>query len=289
MPTLIDLRRRVKSVKNTQQITKAMKTVSSAKLKKAQRTVLERRPLWHNAPDLLARIVFSAGAASHPLFAVRDERKIHVIVITSDKGLCGAFNSNLLGDTLSFIQDKAARCQVSLSLVGKKAVNFFRKFPYPVERAYADRVEKLQPQNLTELAHHAMQKFLFQETDAVYVAYNEFKSFLAPRITIARLLPVTRKEESAGGVAVCPDWEPATPMILQSLVPRYVESQLRHFFFESQAAEQAARMMAMDNASKNAEDIITDQVLVLNKIRQAGITKELLEIMTAVEALKETQ
>jgi len=289
MPTLIDLRRRVKSVKNTLQITKAMKTVSSAKLKKAQRTVLERRPQWHNAPDLLDRVVSWAGARAHPLFAVRDERKIHVIVITSDKGLCGAFNSNLLDRTLSFVQEKGARGQVSLSLIGKKAVNFFKKFSYSMERVHAGRVEKLRPEDLDEIARQAMQKFLFQESDAVYVAYNEFKSLLAPRITIARLLPVMRKEGSAGGDAVYPDWEPATPVILQSLVPRYVESQLSHFFFESQASEQAARMMAMDNASKNAEDIITEQVLGLNKIRQAGITRELLEIMTAVEALKEMQ
>ena len=289
MPTLIDLRRRVKSVKNTEQITKAMKTVSSAKLKKAQRVVLEGRPHWHNSPDLLARVAGWAGTESHPLFAVRRVKKVHLIIITSDKGLCGAFNSNLLARALSFIEDKAGAWQVSLSLIGKKAVNFFKKFSYPVERAYAERVDKLTVRELDGMAGHVMQKFLFQETDAAYVVYNEFKSLLAPRITIAQLLPVAAKQGSAGGEGVLPDWEPASAVLLQTLVPRYVENQLAHFFFESQAAEQAARMMAMDNASKNAEDIITDQILVLNKIRQANITKELLEIMTAVEALKETQ
>jgi F-type H+-transporting ATPase subunit gamma len=289
MPTLIDLRRRVKSVKNTQQITKAMKTVSSAKLKKAQRIVLEGRPHWHNSPDLLARVVGWAGKESHPLFAVREEKKIHVIVITADKGLCGAFNSNLLAKALSFIEEKAGHSRVSLSLIGKKAVNFFKKYPYPVERAYAERVDKLTVRELNEMTRQVMQKFLFQETDAAYVAYNEFKSLLAPRITIAKLLPVTAKDEAAGREGILPDWEPASAVLLQTLVPRYIENQLSHFFFESQAAEQAARMMAMDNASKNAEDLIADQVLVLNKIRQANITKELLEIMTAVEALKETQ
>jgi len=289
MPTLIDLRRRVKSVKNTQQITKAMKTVSSAKLKKAQRIVLEGRPYWHNSPDLLARVVGWAGKESHPLFAVREEKKVHVIVITADKGLCGAFNSNLLAKTLLFIEEKAGHSRVSLSLIGKKAVNFFRKYSFPVERAYAERVDKLTIRELNGMARHVMQKFLFQETDAAYVAYNEFKSLLAPRITIAKLLPVAAKDESAGRESELPDWEPASAVLLKTLVPRYIENQLAHFFFESQAAEQAARMMAMDNASKNAEDIIADQVLVLNKIRQANITKELLEIMTAVEALKETQ
>jgi len=289
MPTLIDLRRRVKSVKNTQQITKAMKTVSSAKLKKARRLVLEGRPHWHNSPDLLARVVLWAGRESHPLFAVREEKKIHVVVITSDKGLCGAFNSNLLSQTLSFIEGRAKHSQISLALIGKKAVNFFKKYPYPVERAHSERVDKLTAPELNEIARHVMRAFLFQETDAVYVIYNEFKSLLAPRITTARLLPVTVMDAAAGREAGLPDWEPASAVLLQSLVPRYVETQLSHYFFESQAAEQAARMMAMDNASKNAEDIIADQVLVLNKIRQAGITKELLEIMTAVEALKETQ
>jgi F-type H+-transporting ATPase subunit gamma len=286
MPTLIDLRRRIRSVKNTQQITKAMKTVSTAKFKKAQRFVIEGRPSWHGSPDFLARISRWAGSRSHPLFAVRTEKKVRVIVFTSDKGLCGAFNSNLLSRASEFIWTKAKRTEVRLTLVGKKAVGFFRKTRYPVDAVYAEKVERLSAEELRNIAREQIRAFTLQETDAVYIAYNEFKSVLAPRIAITRLLPVAAEEGPPGTEAPLPEWEPAEAALLEALVPRYVEDQVLHAYYEAQAAEQAARMMAMDNASKNAEELVAALLLVLNKIRQAGITKELLEIMTAVEALK---
>jgi len=310
MPNLIDLRRRIKSVKNTQQITKAMKTVSTAKFKKAQRVVLEGRPLWHESPDVLAQLSRWAGAASHPLFAVREEKRVRVIVLTSDKGLCGAFNSNLLTAALEFIRGKAQGADVRLVLIGKKAANFFRKQAFPVEKAYADKTDRLGDADFADLAARLAREFTFQDTDAVYAVYNEFKSVLAPRIMTVRLLPVARPADSAvkddlvdsvvrdnlvvadvadaasGPADSAPDWEPTAPVLLAALVPRYLEDQLRHFYGESQAAEQAARMMAMDSASQNAEELIGDLVLVMNKIRQASITKELLEIISAVEAMK---
>ncbi len=297
MPNLIDLRRRIKSVKNTQQITKAMKTVSTAKFKKAQRVVLEGRPLWHESPDVLAQLSRWAGAASHPLFAVREEKRVQVIVLTSDKGLCGAFNSNLLTAALEFIRGKAQGADVRLVLIGKKAANFFRKQSFPVEKAYADKTDRLGDADFADLAARLAREFTFQDTDAVYAVYNEFKSVLAPRIMTVRLLPVARpdaagpdnsvvKNDLVVADAAAPDWEPTAPVLLAALVPRYLEDQLRHFYGESQAAEQAARMMAMDSASQNAEELIGDLVLVMNKIRQASITKELLEIISAVEAMK---
>jgi len=287
MPTLIDLRRRIKSVKNTQQITKAMKTVSTAKFKKAQRSVVESRPLWHNAPALLGRMARWAGARAHPLFADRPEKKIHLIVVTSDKGLCGAFNANLLVRAVEFVRERESSSEIRLVLIGKKAVNFFRNGPYPVDWAFADKTDKLGSRDRGRLARHLAQRFALLETDGVYIAYNEFKSVLAPRITITKLLPIGPLPEAAETMTGPPDWEPAGFALLQALVPRYVEDQIAHALAESQAAEQAARMMAMDNASQNAEELISDLVLGLNKIRQAGITKELLEIMTAVEALKQ--
>jgi F-type H+-transporting ATPase subunit gamma len=305
MPNLIDLRRRIKSVKNTQQITKAMKTVSTAKFKKAQRVVIESRPLWHESPDVLAQLSHWAGAASHPLFALREEKRVRVIVLTSDKGLCGAFNSNLLTAALGFIRSKAQRSDVRLVLIGKKAANFFRKQPFPVEKAYADKTDRLGDADFTDLAARLTREFTFQDTDAVYAVYNEFKSVLAPRIMTVRLLPVAPDKGASAvkhgpvnsaikdGLVIAdvaevaaPDWEPTAPALLAALVPRYLEDQLRHFYGESQAAEQAARMMAMDSASQNAEELIGDLVHLLNKIRQASITKELLEIISAVEAMK---
>jgi F-type H+-transporting ATPase subunit gamma len=284
MPELIDLRRRIKSVRNTQQITQAMKTVATAKFKKAQQFVLEGRPYWHESPHLLARVVFWAKKRGHPLLAQRDEKRVEGVVITSDKGLAGAFNSNLLSRAHAFFEEKALDARVNLVLVGKKAVNFFKKLPFPVDRLYSEQIQKISPEDIKDLAQFLMRLYIFSQTDAVYVVYNEFKAILSPKISITRLLPVSSPERQTGE-ELPPDWEPGTGPLLETLLPLYVESQIRHFFFESEAAEHAARMMAMDNATKNAEELIGDLTLVMNKIRQASITKELLEIMTAVEAL----
>jgi len=285
MPALIDLRRRIKSVQNTQQITQAMKTVSTAKFKKAQRAVLEGRPRWHDLPGLLEKIASWSGRQASPLLDRREEKKIEVLIVTSDKGLCGAFNSNLLSKALAFLKSKSAHCDIGLVLVGKKAVNFFKRQPFAIHRTYAEKVDKLGLSDLKEIAHFLMRQYTFFRADAVYLVYNEFKSILAPRLTIVSLLPVSGAESDAARVSFSPDWEPEEERLLKSLLPLYVETQVYHCFFESLAAEQAARMMAMENATRNAEELINDLVLILNKIRQASITKELLEIMTAVEAL----
>jgi F-type H+-transporting ATPase subunit gamma len=284
MPALIDLRRRIKSVKNTQQITKAMKTVSTAKFKKAQRTLLEGRPYWHNSPALVGGLVSYAKECDSPLLDEREERRIHVVVISSDKGLCGAFNSNLMAKTQAFLREKAKTSEVRLMLVGKKAVNYFKKQPYAIDLALTEKIEKLSLGELKKIGRDLMRLYAFQKTDGVYISYNEFKSILAPRITLARVLPISVPEEEivGGGIA---DWEPGELKLLEYLLPLYVESEIYHGFFESLAAEQAARMMAMENATRNAEELISDLILILNKIRQASITKELLEIMTAVEAM----
>ncbi|HUU37661.1 MAG TPA: ATP synthase F1 subunit gamma [Candidatus Desulfaltia sp.] len=285
MPSLIDLRSRIKSVSNTRQITRAMKTVSTAKFKKAQRSVLEGRPNWHNLPGLLERVSSWAGRQVSPLLEQREERKIDALIITSDKGLCGAFNSNLLARAGEFLETKAQQAEVSLALVGKKAVHFFRKSRFPVLYAYAGKLDKLSLDDLKEIARHLMRRYVFAQTDAVYMVYNEFKSILAPRITVTRILPVPEPEDEETTALLTPDWEPEAERLLGSLLPLYVETQVAHGFFESLAAEQAARMMAMENATRNAGELINDLTLVMNKFRQSSITKELLEIMTAVEAL----
>jgi len=290
MPAQIDLRRRIKSVWNTQQITQAMKTVSTAKFKKAQRTVLQARPFWHTFPSLIQRATLWREQVRHPLLEKREEQKAIVVVITSDKGLCGAFNANLLAAAMEFCAEKSKTCNLRLVLIGKKAVTFFKKYPYLVERAYADDSQNLTREDLEDLAQSLIREFFLVRADAVYVVYNEFRSILAPHIILYKLLPVEiqkkgveKKEEVPFGLI--PDWEPEAKIILETLLPLYVQNEITHFFSESIAAEHAARMMAMDNATKNAEDLIEDLTLELNKIRQASITKELLEIMTAVEAL----
>ncbi len=287
MPTLIDLRRRIRSVQNSQKITQAMKTVSTAKFRKSQRTVMEARPYWHLFPDVIARIVAWVGASRHPLLDRRDEKKIEVLIVTADKGLAGSFNSNLLMQAFSFLEGKKERAEARLCLIGKKAVTAFKKLSWPVDRSFSDKTDKLTRDQIRDLADFLMRQYAFQAIDAVYLVYNEFKSILAPRIMTVKLLPIERDPEGEETPGWPPDWEPEADRIVRFVLPLYVESQIHHALFESQAAEHAARMMAMDNATQNAEEIIDDLVLLLNKIRQAGITKELLEIMTAVEALKQ--
>jgi len=288
MPTLIDLRRRIQSVRNSQQITQAMKTVSTAKFRKAQRTVQEGRPFWHLFPELMDRLAYWAAAGTHPLLERREEKRIEVLVITSDKGLAGAYNSNLLAVADEFLARKAGTgAGIRLVLMGKKAVTHYRRTEFPVDRAYGDRTDRLSREELRDLAEELMRDYTFQRIDAVYFVSNEFKSILAPRIATHRVLPLAPASGTEPSALWLPDWEPGAARLAAFILPLYVEAQIHHAFHESQAAEQAARMMAMDNATKNAGELIDDLVLQLNKIRQAGITKELLEIMTAVEALKQ--
>jgi F-type H+-transporting ATPase subunit gamma len=287
MPTLIDLRRRIRSVQNSEQITQAMKTVSTAKFRKAQRTVQEARPFWHLFPELMNRLAYWAAAGSHPLLLRRDEKQIEVIVITSDKGLAGAYNSNLLAAAEAFIREKEKTAGARLVLIGKKAANFFRKHPHPIDRTFGDRTDRLGREELRDLSEFLMRQYAFQKIDALYIVTNEFKSILAPRIMTHKVLPLEPDAGKEASAALAPDWEPGDRRLAGFLLPLYVESQIHHAFHESQAAEQAARMMAMDNATQNARELIDDLVLQLNKIRQAGITKELLEIITAVEALRQ--
>ncbi|MGA2532836.1 MAG: ATP synthase F1 subunit gamma [Candidatus Aminicenantales bacterium] len=287
MPTLIDLRRRIRSVQNSQKITQAMKTVSTAKFRKAQRTLFASRPFWHLFPGLMNRLAYWACRAGHPLLDRRDEKKIEVLVLTSDKGLAGAFNSNLLAGAHSFIEEKQKSADVRLVLLGRKAVAFFKKGRWPVDRSVGDHTDKLTRDEVRDLAEFLMRQYAFQKTDAVYLIYSEFKSIMAPRIVTEKLLPFAPDPGPEASAGWTPDWEPDETGLVRFILPLYVEGQIHHALHESQAAEQAARMMAMDNATKNAGDLVEDLVLVLNKIRQAGITKELLEIMTAVEALRE--
>jgi F-type H+-transporting ATPase subunit gamma len=190
MPAIIDLRRRIKSVKNTQQITQAMKSVATAKFKKAQKCVLEGRPHWHNFPEMMAKVSAGVGPGLHPLLQKREEKKIICLVFTSDKGLCGAFNSNLLAEAHDFLEKKAANADVSLVPFGKKAATYFEKHPFVKDRVYADDIHKLSGEELRELAQDLMRMYVFNRIDAVYAVYNEFKSILAPKITLVKLLPL---------------------------------------------------------------------------------------------------
>lgn len=240
MPALIDLRRRIRSVRNTQQITQAMKTVATAKFKKAQRTVLKRRPYWHNYPDLVSEVTSWAPESCHPLLEKREEKEIAVVVVTSDKGLCSAFNSNLMEETRCILEEKAKGSKIRLVLIGKKAVLYFKKLRFPVGRSYVDYLHEFTDKDLEDLAQYLMRLYVLNKIDAVYVAYNEFKSILAPRVSFLKVLPIDltdkKKEEGKGSetrysVEVHPDWEPGIIPLLNTLLPLYVEKQVYHCFF----------------------------------------------------------
>ena len=286
MTQLIELRRRVKSVKNTQQITRAMKTVSSAKFKKAQRDVFEGRPYWHTYPELISSVTSHLKRSLHPLLEKRAEQRVFVLVLTSDKGLAGALNSNLLEKGLRFLEEKAKKCRVKLVLFGKKAVVFFNNKDFEVMKRYSGNVQKFTEQDLEEITDSVVREYLFAGSDSVYIVYNEFKSILRPKPSITKILPVELSEDEEKHTEMSYDWEPGGEKLAKTLLPLYVKSQIRHFYFESIASEHAARMMAMENATKNAQDLIKDLTLRMNKIRQSSITRELLEIISAVDALK---
>ncbi len=284
MPSLIDLRHRIKSVRNTQQITQAMKTVATAKFKKSQRIIMEGRPQWHHSHELIETVTETAHAGSHPLLERRFEKHIRMLVVTSDKGLAGAFNSNLLEDAREFLKGKREQCDIRLTLLGKKAALYFKNLDYQVDLSLIGRIQKIEETEIRELAQGLLREYMLNRSDAVYIAYNEFKSILAPRVTIFKLLPFDLPQ-GASPKSPAATWEPGDSSILHTFLPQYIEDQVCHCVYESIAAEHAARMMAMDNATNNAEELIGDLRLLLNKIRQASITRELLEIISAVEAL----
>jgi len=286
LSTIIDLRRRIQSVRNSQQITQAMKTVATSRYRRAQKQVVARRPFWHTFPELVVSLTRELNLAEHPYLQVRPEKKLLVVVITSDKGLCGAFNSNLLNLAASFINEKGKDSQLALIPIGKKAVNFSRNFSWPVAISYSDGVEKKITAISQNLSRYFDYEFTRQNVDAIYLIYNEFRSVLAPRLTATRLLPLVADLSGRSAEHLEPIWEQEASTMISYLLKFYLKSQLEHVLFESQVAEQAARMMAMENASRNAKELISSLVLLLNKMRQAAITKELLEIQTTVEALR---
>ena len=283
MPSLIDIRRRIRSVKNTQQITKAMKMVSAAKLRRAQDRVIAARPYGSVLRKVLANVAAGAAgdeqAAENPLLARRPEQKILLVLVTSDKGLAGAFNSNLIKAAQRFIAVHS-EAAVSLELIGRKGRDFFRKRH---ARITGDQLNPAKPtyQETAAIARKAMDLYRTAEVDSVYLLYNEFKSVVAQQLTVTRVLPVEMPE---GAEPVDYIFEEPPGAMLNQLLPRYVETEFYRALLESTAAEHAARMTAMDAATSNASDMIDKLTLYMNRVRQASITKEIIEVVSGAAA-----
>ena len=286
MPSLIDIRRRIRSVKNTQQITKAMKMVSAAKLRRAQERVIAARPYSKMLRDILANVSAAASPEDiedNPLLAVREKKNVLLIVVTADRGLAGGFNGNLMKRAILFMKEHPD-WNFTFELVGRKSRDFFRRRYKNVAGEMVGLFMKSPSyDDAKELAKRVMEGYAGNVYDAVFVAVNEFKSVMAPNTAVNQLLPL---EVPPGGEKVEYIYEQPPKDLLGKLLPRYVETTLYRSLLESAAAEHASRMTAMDAASSNAADVIDSLTLYMNRVRQAAITKEIIELVSGAAALE---
>jgi len=289
MATLRDIRRRIRSVESTQKITRAMKLVAAAKLRRAQERLLAARPYALKMAELLASLVRRAEGDAHPLLVRRPPARKRLVIITGDKGLCGAFNSNVLRASLAFLREQG-ETSVTLIVVGKKARDFYRRRPYEVKSEMLGFFDRLAYSHAQELAGGLMQEYLAGEVDEVHLMYNEFRSVAVHRVKRARLLPIDPAEAAEGQGDVAGDYiyEPSPEAILAALLPRHVTTQVYRALMESVTGENGARMTAMEAATQNAKAMISVLSIQYNKARQERITKELLDIVGGAEALRQS-
>ncbi|MEJ2420640.1 MAG: ATP synthase F1 subunit gamma [Acidobacteriota bacterium] len=287
MPNLRDIRRRIRSVKNTQQITKAMKMVAAAKLRRAQDAIIHARPYANKMLQVLNSLASRVDRDRHPLLAERPERRIRVVVVAADRGLCGAFNANIQRYALAFLREQKEKgVEVMLEVVGRKARDFFRRREFPIDRQWINVFTKVRYENADDIAENLIAQFADGEADAIYVIYNEFKSVISQKLTLERVLPISKLEFDKPAEFIDYLYEPSDQELFETLLPRHVTFQIYRALLESAAAEQGARMAAMEGATKNAKDMIDRLTLNANRVRQAAITKEIIEIVSGAQALE---
>ena len=283
MANLRVIRKRIGSVKSTQQITKAMKMVSAAKLRRAQEAMFAARPYARKMLEVLNSVAARADPEAHPLLVERGHEKVLLVVITADKGLCGAFNANIIRTAARFVEDRRAG-GVELGLVGRKARDAFKRRGVKVRSERVGVFQALRYATARELAKELIAAFTQGELDEVYLVYNEFKSVIQQRIVVDRLLPIERHTLEPQQPSFDYLYEPEPAGIFVSLLPRHVEVQVWKALLESQAAEHGARMTSMDSATNNASEMIDRLTLYMNKVRQAAITKEIIEVVSGAGA-----
>ncbi|MGB9664249.1 MAG: ATP synthase F1 subunit gamma [Ignavibacteria bacterium] len=296
MATLREIRRRIVGIKSTQQITKAMKMVAAARLRRAQEAILNFRPYANTISNLLDGFISHIDNFDNPLLKTREIKRVTLVIVTSDRGLCGSFNTNLLRyaedyiktELKSFLEEK----NLDIVCIGKKGNDFFTKRNYPVKKGYVNFFANLNYEKALEIIHFLTNEYLNGKTDKVVFIYNEFKSVISQIIRTVQILPITvEKKEEIKKDKLEPIiefiYEPSREKILDTLLPKYLEVQVWRIVLESNASEQGARMTAMDNATENAKELLKVLSLSYNRARQAAITKELLEIVAGADALKE--
>ncbi len=291
MPSLLDIRRRIRAVKSTQQITKAMKMVAASKLRRAQERTQQARPFAAQMLRVLNRLASRVDPSTHPLL---DERttprangKVLLLVVSADRGLCGSFNTNVIKAAGQFITDSPGR-EVSLGLVGRRGRDYFARRGFEIRHEQVNLFAALKFEDARTIARAAMDVFLKGDVDGVYLVFNEFKSVMVQRVAVERLLPIPRheiqgQEETAPGVDYL--YEPQPTQLFEHLIPSHVEVQVFRALLESNAAFFAAQMTAMDAATRNSGEMIESLTLYMNKVRQAAITREIIEVVSGAQAL----
>ena len=288
MATLKAIRKRISSVRNTQQITKAMKMVSAAKLRRAQEAAVAARPYAEKMTELLKNVTARVAIEAHPLLQTREEKKIDLVLFTSDRGLCGGYNANLIRAAEAFIRRHAPDKEVELTLVGRKGADHFRRRRAPIADRYLNVLTTAPDELAAAIGQKLISRFINRETDAVYILYSHFRSALSQVPTLEKLLPVSLSATDDAEPQQLTEYlyEPSIEQLLASLLPRITDVAVQRALLEATASEHGARMTAMDSATSNASKMIGSLTLQMNRARQASITRELMEIVGTAEALK---
>lgn len=288
MPGLKEIRKRISSVKSTKQITKAMKMVAAAKFRKAQTRMMELRPYADKMQSVLSGLAGTVDTG-HPLLEQRIKKKVEIVVLTGDKGLCGAFNTNVMKAASSLIKEKQAEgIEISVSTIGKKGTDLMKRKGVAMRKSWTGLSGRLNYLSAQEIAQDIIEAYVSEACDEVILIYNEFRSALVQKVSVTRLLPLAavKTDADAQEEAATFSYEPSQQAIFDTILPKNLEVQVFRALLESQASEEAARMTSMENATRAADDMIASLTLQYNKARQTSITTELMDIVGGVEALK---
>lgn len=279
-----DLKRRIRSIKNTMQVTKAMKMVSAARLRRAQDRILAARPAALAVRKVLASLAARANPELHPLLAERSVERVEIVLVTSDRGLCGSFNANVIKTAAAFFKRQRPD-SVSMMTVGRRGRDYVRRRRVPISAEWIDIFRDLDFGIARTIADDLIGRYVTGEIDAVHVAYNEFKNIVSQRPVIEQVLPIPRAAFEAGASSEDYIYEPDPETLFEAILPSYVRAEVWRALLESAAAEHAARMTAMDSATKNAKELTERLTLYMNRVRQASITTEIIEVVSGAEAL----
>jgi F-type H+-transporting ATPase subunit gamma len=287
MPSLVDIRRRIRAVKSTQQITKAMKMVSSSKLRRAQERILRGRPYAQHMLRVFNSLATRTEAERHVLLQEQTGQRPLLIVITADRGLAGSFNANVIKEAARWITEQPADRDraVALALVGRKGRDFFLRRGFDVRYEEVGLFQNIKWAHAQAIANTAIGEFLAPDVGSVYLVYNEFRSILSQRVVIERLLPIAKLEQEPSAATVDYLFEPSPEELLDTLLRFHVTVQVNRALLESSAAEHAARMTAMDSATRNAREMVDRLTLYMNKVRQASITREIIEVVSGAQSV----